>query len=579
MSSLPLNATSDEIEEELVFLEVLISSLDDGADDFADRLAGFQAQRQDLETRLAVAQGDSRPQTSQRSQDHMEHMQTMDGSYDPNNAWWQTTLNGRPSGNDRQADVQLGAGPSLNSFNMGLNGYVQPNAMKRSLPYSLQPDSLHPSKRPTPEPSNVGTPASSNDSFEFVDRPLGEPSQRSVQRQMAAEETLRKQRDAQARDEEYARSLMGQQQPASSFASSYSRPTYQTTLNPNGSYQRPIPQPSPAPQMQQRQGYGNAAHYPALPRPPIKQEPDMAMPQQPLAQRPRIVPEVVDLTNSDDDEEISEITPNHFTPNRRTVHSNFTRLNNMAPLSQQMPPTRQQPPQMPGAYPAAHTNGYQPVYGSSSTNTASQARYPWMQNSSNPVLTGVRHTVNGIQNAANTISGTFSDLSELINGSIAHPFSFQDDDDIVYGGQRQLPGGITPYGGYRDNVELYNERRAVLEHYDPMKTTEEINALLENIRPDEDLPAHLRVQTPEAMAVKLHKYQELGLTWLQKCEDSNNRGGILADDMGLGKTIQMLSLIVTRKSVDPRCRTTLIVAPVALMRQWRQVNDQHRSQY
>ena len=94
------------------------------------------------------------------------------------------------------------------------------------------------------------------------------------------------------------------------------------------------------------------------------------------------------------------------------------------------------------------------------------------------------------------------------------------------------------------------------------------------------------------MAVQLHKYQELGLTWLQKCEDGTNKGGILADDMGLGKnpqiryhrdkltnhlsgkTIQMLSLIVTRKSDDIRCKTTLIVAPVALMRQWRQEIEQ-----
>jgi SNF2 family DNA or RNA helicase len=76
------------------------------------------------------------------------------------------------------------------------------------------------------------------------------------------------------------------------------------------------------------------------------------------------------------------------------------------------------------------------------------------------------------------------------------------------------------------------------------------------------------------MAVQLHKYQEMGLTWLQQCEDGTNKGGILADDMGLGKTIQMLSLLVTRRSEDPRCRTTLIVAPVALMRQWRQEIEQ-----
>ena len=43
---------------------------------------------------------------------------------------------------------------------------------------------------------------------------------------------------------------------------------------------------------------------------------------------------------------------------------------------------------------------------------------------------------------------------------------------------------------------------------------------------------------------------------------------VLADDMGLGKTIQALALMVARRSQDPLCKTTLIVAPVALMRQW-----------
>jgi SNF2 family DNA or RNA helicase len=30
----------------------------------------------------------------------------------------------------------------------------------------------------------------------------------------------------------------------------------------------------------------------------------------------------------------------------------------------------------------------------------------------------------------------------------------------------------------------------------------------------------------------------MGLAWMQKMEDSKNKGGLLADEMGLGKTIQ-----------------------------------------
>ena len=38
--------------------------------------------------------------------------------------------------------------------------------------------------------------------------------------------------------------------------------------------------------------------------------------------------------------------------------------------------------------------------------------------------------------------------------------------------------------------------------------------------------------------------------------------------MGLGKTIQALALMVSKRSTDPLCKTTLIIAPVALMKQW-----------
>ena len=52
-------------------------------------------------------------------------------------------------------------------------------------------------------------------------------------------------------------------------------------------------------------------------------------------------------------------------------------------------------------------------------------------------------------------------------------------------------------------------------------------------------------------------------------EDSSQRGGILADDMGLGKTIQAIALITARPPTDPERHPCLIVAPKALMEQWR----------
>ncbi|EME83013.1 uncharacterized protein MYCFIDRAFT_203481 [Pseudocercospora fijiensis CIRAD86] len=211
---------------------------------------------------------------------------------------------------------------------------------------------------------------------------------------------------------------------------------------------------------------------------------------------------------------------------------------------------------MPGGYPGTDP---QHVYSNAANHTYT-AHDPFAQ---------LRNQIgHGMQNGLQALGSGTRQLTNLMFGSSARPYDLDDDDDdeLEYVGHRQLPGYANLYDGRED---LYNQRYNDFAAYDPSKSKEELEALLANIRPDEDMPAHLRVQTPEDMSVRLHKYQELGLTWLKNQEESSNKGGILADDMGLGKTIQMLSLMVTRKSDDPRCKTTLIIAPVALMRQWK----------
>ncbi|KAF2006616.1 hypothetical protein P154DRAFT_421856 [Amniculicola lignicola CBS 123094] len=114
----------------------------------------------------------------------------------------------------------------------------------------------------------------------------------------------------------------------------------------------------------------------------------------------------------------------------------------------------------------------------------------------------------------------------------------------------------------------------------PGAGSETLTALISNITPD-DVPKEQREQTPARMKSQLKEHQKIALGWMMKKESlSSSKGSLLADEMGLGKTIEALALIVARPSDNPICKTTLIIAPVALMYQWKEEIECHiKSEY
>ncbi|RDW65820.1 ATP-dependent DNA helicase [Aspergillus mulundensis] len=263
------------------------------------------------------------------------------------------------------------------------------------------------------------------------------------------------------------------------------------------------------------------------------------------------------LTDSDDSD-LAEITPLDF--QSRTVFNprNISHLppypsnhgdtgSGVSNVSRPLHGPHSNPYASPGAVPGP----------SGAVNTSSM--WPQLASSAAAAYRGARDFLNERAGGSSLLSSAMSSLGDVITNG------FVDDEyrSDYYG---------------RDSIRDFYENGA-----DPKQVNEEIKQLLETIRPDADISAKDREGTPEALRFTLYDHQKLGLAWMKSKEECDQNGGILADDMGLGKTIQAIALMVSRPSSDPERKTTLIIAPVALMQQWKReiekiIRPKHRLQ-
>ncbi|EKV07013.1 SWI/SNF family DNA-dependent ATPase Ris1, putative [Penicillium digitatum] len=126
----------------------------------------------------------------------------------------------------------------------------------------------------------------------------------------------------------------------------------------------------------------------------------------------------------------------------------------------------------------------------------------------------------------------------------------------------------------RNQTEIFDDD-ADMVAYNEKEFPEDIKNLLSGIKDIREATRADNEETPDALRVTLMKHQKIGLKWMKAKEESSHKGGILADDMGLGKTIQAIALMVARPFEDEDRRPTLIVAPKALMDQWRLEIQRH----
>ncbi|KAJ5779785.1 SNF2-related protein [Penicillium paradoxum] len=183
--------------------------------------------------------------------------------------------------------------------------------------------------------------------------------------------------------------------------------------------------------------------------------------------------------------------------------------------------------------------------------------------------------------------------SQLSKPPLSHPFQLSHPSQMPSSppipGPRHLPwvgqSGYPAVPGAYDNFEkafdLVRNQQEIwdddmdIEAYNEKEFPEDIKNLLNGIKDIREATKADNDETPRALRVTLMKHQKIGLRWMKAKEESSHKGGILADDMGLGKTVQAIALIVARPFEDEARRPTLIVAPKALMHQWRLEIQRH----
>ncbi|CAI6098109.1 unnamed protein product [Clonostachys chloroleuca] len=132
------------------------------------------------------------------------------------------------------------------------------------------------------------------------------------------------------------------------------------------------------------------------------------------------------------------------------------------------------------------------------------------------------------------------------------------------------------------------------EAKDEKPKKEEVKEEADNKRPGIVDP---KTGTVPGLKVKLLPHQVEGVEWMRGRElgpvkrGKVPKGGILADDMGLGKTLQTITLILNNQKPKPEDKawkkhyeainkTTLVVAPLALIRQWEaEINEKIAKQH
>ncbi len=105
-----------------------------------------------------------------------------------------------------------------------------------------------------------------------------------------------------------------------------------------------------------------------------------------------------------------------------------------------------------------------------------------------------------------------------------------------------------------------DEAAALVAEWSSVKAGERLAEVLRKLREPQEEPP------PEGLRAELRPYQLRGYAWLRLMTRAG-LGACLADDMGLGKTLQVIALLLARRS--EAAAPALLVVPASLIGNWR----------
>ncbi|KAG2140702.1 SNF2 family N-terminal domain-containing protein, partial [Suillus clintonianus] len=185
-----------------------------------------------------------------------------------------------------------------------------------------------------------------------------------------------------------------------------------------------------------------------------------------------------------------------------------------------------------------------------------EAGYSYAALNHHPIASGSRVRVDAATMGSYTDSEDDWDLRDIFSGAGTRDTRFDEDGDF-YGRGKDLFVGPTANPG---DIDKFLIAAGNAEQFDG-------NASVDTAL--QKLGLKSLYDLLPGMAISLLAHQVIGVAWALEREKCGDKGGCLSDEMGLGKTVQIISVIIANPSDDPRCKTNLIVAPLALLNQWK----------